>query len=62
MLKNTASKKSLIMWDLVGKITVSIFAARIGYSFLKGIYGSFLGSLLGLSTNFRKLGKWAGNV
>ncbi|XP_045614631.2 very-long-chain 3-oxoacyl-CoA reductase [Procambarus clarkii] len=47
------------MWELVGKLAVVLFVARIGWSLLKGIYGSFLGAALRLNLNLKKTGEWA---
>lgn len=48
------------MWELIGKIAVGSLLVRIGWMILKGLYGSFIGSVIGLNTNLKKMGKWAG--
>lgn len=47
------------MWELIGQLTVAYLAARVGFSFLKGIYSSFLAASLGLGFNLKKQGEWA---
>lgn len=47
------------MWEVIGKLTVVYLAARVGYSFLKGIYSSFVAASLGLGVNLKKQGEWA---
>ncbi|KAK7072530.1 hypothetical protein SK128_028240 [Halocaridina rubra] len=52
-------EKSRNMWDLIGKISVAFIVTRFTWSLLKGIYGSFLASALGLNLNLKKTGEWA---
>nr|XP_027222549.1 very-long-chain 3-oxoacyl-CoA reductase-like [Penaeus vannamei] len=47
------------MWDLIGKAAVALVAARLGWSVLKGLYGSFLAAALGLNLKVKKTGEWA---
>ncbi|KAK8375271.1 hypothetical protein O3P69_020325 [Scylla paramamosain] len=48
-----------MMWEAVGKAAVAVVAARVLWSVIKGIYGCFIASLLGLNVNLKKLGDWA---
>lgn len=50
------------MWDLIGKAAVALVAARLGWSVLKGLYGSFLAAALGLNLKVKKTGEWAGEA
>ncbi|MCL4138810.1 UNVERIFIED_CONTAM: hypothetical protein GTU68_065217 [Idotea baltica] len=47
------------MWEIIGKFFVTLLFSAIGWSIVKGLYGSFIASALGLSINFKKTGKWA---
>lgn len=47
------------MWELIGKAAVALVAARLGWSVLKGLYGSFLAAALGLNLRVKKTGEWA---
>lgn len=50
------------MWELIGKAAVALVAARLGWSVLKGLYGSFLAAALGLNLRVKKTGEWAGEA
>ncbi|XP_045119330.1 very-long-chain 3-oxoacyl-CoA reductase-like [Portunus trituberculatus] len=47
------------MWEAVGKAAVAVVVARVLWSLIKGIYGCFLASIIGLSVNLKKTGEWA---
>lgn len=47
------------MWEAVGKLAVVLVASRLLWSLIKGIYGSFLASVIGLNVNLKKTGEWA---
>lgn len=56
---NNSDERHFKMWDIIGKFAVAFVAAKLGWSLLKGIYGSFLASALGLNLNLKKTGEWA---
>ena len=59
-IKFFTSFQKIKMWDLIGKITAFVLVSKFMYSILKGLYGSFLGAMIGMNINLKKTGKWAG--
>nr|XP_053650231.1 very-long-chain 3-oxoacyl-CoA reductase-B-like [Cherax quadricarinatus] len=47
------------MWEFIGKVAVALFIARIGWSLLKGVFGSFLAAAIRLNIDVKKTGEWA---
>ncbi|XP_076061698.1 hydroxysteroid 17-beta dehydrogenase 12 spidey isoform X2 [Oratosquilla oratoria] len=47
------------MWELIGRVAVAFVLVKVGWSIVKGLYGSFLAAALGLNIDVKKMGKWA---
>lgn len=47
------------MWEVVGKVAVAVVVGRLLWSLLKGLWGTFLASVVGLNLSIKKTGQWA---
>ncbi|KAK3874766.1 hypothetical protein Pcinc_020328 [Petrolisthes cinctipes] len=47
------------MWEVVGKVAVVAVVGRLLWSLVKGLWGTFLASVVGFNINIKKTGQWA---
>jgi len=52
-------QQSRKMWEVIGKVAVAFIATRLGWSLIRGLYGSFIAATLGLNLKPKKTGEWA---